>query len=112
MVRPRVMLLSSRALFRESLRDLLSRQPQVQIVGSAASEDEATELFNELDPDSILIDRGDMSLSGAATRLLNQSASRIVEVAMEDRGLTVYSRRSISNASPEDLVMALSGTEG
>jgi DNA-binding NarL/FixJ family response regulator len=105
------MLLSSRSLFRESLRDLLSRQPQIQIVGSADSENEATELLKELDPDAILIDRGDTTLSSAATRLLNTSASRIVEVAMEDRGLTVYSRRRISNATPEDLVMALSGME-
>lgn len=28
---------------------------------------------------------------------------------MEDRGLTVHNRRSISDASPEDLVRALSG---
>ncbi len=105
------MLLSSRALFRESLRDLLSRQPEIQVVGSAESEDEATELFKQLDPDSILIDRGDSSLSGAAVRLLSLSATRVVEVAMEDSGLTIYSRESISDASPEDLVMALSGRE-
>ncbi len=52
--------------------------------------------------------RSDLPFS-LVSMLLAQSTCRIIELAMEDRGLTVYSRSSISNASPEDLVRALSG---
>jgi DNA-binding NarL/FixJ family response regulator len=52
----RVLIADDQALFREGLRTLLSTRPEIEVVGEAASGDEAVALVDRLAPDVVLMD--------------------------------------------------------
>jgi DNA-binding NarL/FixJ family response regulator len=52
----RVLLADDDANFVESLRELIDRQPELEVVGSVANGLEAIELADELKPDAVVID--------------------------------------------------------
>jgi CheY-like chemotaxis protein len=67
----RVLIADDDRRFRDSLRDLIDRQPELSVVGSAADGLEALELAEELDPDAVVLDLHMPLLDGvtAAARL-------------------------------------------
>ena len=67
----RVLIADDDGPFRDSLRDLIDRQPELSVVGSAADGLEALELAEELDPDAVVLDLHMPLLDGvtAAARL-------------------------------------------
>ncbi len=68
----RVMVVDDQALFREGLRQLLSVQPDLEVVGEAANGMEALRLFKALKPQVVLMDLRMPTLGGVeATRRLH-----------------------------------------
>jgi DNA-binding NarL/FixJ family response regulator len=67
----RVLIADDDRAFLDSLRDLIDRQPELSVVGSAADGLEAIELAENLDPDAVVIDLHMPLLDGvsAAARL-------------------------------------------
>jgi DNA-binding NarL/FixJ family response regulator len=67
----RVLIADDDRRFRDSLRDLIDRQPELSVVGAAADGIEAIELAEELGPDAVVIDLHMPLLDGvsAAARL-------------------------------------------
>jgi DNA-binding NarL/FixJ family response regulator len=67
----RVLIADDDRRFRDSLRDLIDRQPELSVVGAAADGLEAIELAEELVPDAVVIDLHMPLLDGvsAAARL-------------------------------------------
>jgi DNA-binding NarL/FixJ family response regulator len=67
----RVLIADDDRPFRDSLRDLIERQPELSVVGSAANGLQAIELADALDPDAVVIDLHMPLLDGvtAAARL-------------------------------------------
>jgi|SRR6476660_5981515 len=53
--------------FLDSLRDLIDRQPELSVVGSAANGLQALELAEELDPDAVVLDLHMPLLDGVTT---------------------------------------------
>jgi DNA-binding NarL/FixJ family response regulator len=62
----RVLIADDDRRFRDSLRDLIDRQPELSVVGSAADGLEAIELAEELDPDAVVLDLHMPLLDGVA----------------------------------------------
>ena len=76
----RILIVDDHPLVREGLTMRLSMQPDLQVCGAAASEDEALSLVNTLSPDLVLID---ISLkSGNGIDLVKQIKSRHPSVKM------------------------------
>ena len=67
----RVLIADDDRRFLDSLRELIDRQPELSVVGSAADGLEAIELAEDLDPDAVVIDLHMPRLDGvsAAARL-------------------------------------------
>jgi DNA-binding NarL/FixJ family response regulator len=63
----RVLIADDDRRFRDSLRDLIDRQPELSVVGSAADGLEAIELAEELDPDAVILDLHMPLLDGVTT---------------------------------------------
>ena len=82
------------AIFREGLLNLLSQDPELEIVGEAADGQEAVDLTLRLKPDILLVDVTMPKLSGieVTTRLVRDMPNlKIV-------GLSMHEHRDISRA--------------
>jgi DNA-binding NarL/FixJ family response regulator len=63
----RVLIADDDDRFLDSLRDLIDRQPELSVVGSAANGLQALELAEELDPDAVVLDLHMPLLDGVTT---------------------------------------------
>lgn len=79
----RVLLADDHALIREGTRELLSRDPHIEVVGEAADGPEAVALIEELRPDVVLVDIAMPGLNGIeVTRLVKASRPEIAILAL------------------------------
>src|SRR4051794_22149830 len=85
---PRVVLVDDHDLFRTGLRNLLSEQDGVQIVGEADNGTEALRLVRELAPDVVVMDLNMPGISGIeATRQISMFAplTRVLVLTISDQ---------------------------
>ena len=90
--RCRILVADDHAIFREGLLNLLSQDPELEIVGEAADGQEAVDLTLRLKPDILLVDVTMPKLSGieVTTRLVRDMPNlKIV-------GLSMHEHRDIS----------------
>jgi DNA-binding NarL/FixJ family response regulator len=79
----RVLIADDHPLFREGMRGRLDRVSDIEVVGEAASGDEAVELAHKLEPHVILMDIKMPGLNGIeATREIQQSTPQIVVLVL------------------------------
>jgi len=79
----RVLLADDHALIREGTRELLSRDPQIEVVGEAADGPEAVALVESLRPDVVLVDIAMPGLNGVeVTRRVKGSRPEIAVLAL------------------------------
>jgi two-component system, NarL family, nitrate/nitrite response regulator NarL len=81
-----VLVVGSVRFFRDGLAMLLSREPGIDVVGSAAAPEDAVESARSLDPDVILVDLA-MEASIGTVRALGDAAPRsaVVVLSVPDR---------------------------
>lgn len=93
MKRIRILIADDHQLFREGLRALLSTQPEFDVVGEAASGEEAIIQANDLQPDVILMDIQMPSLNGieAIRRIHNTNPHiRVIVVTVFEEDDSVF----------------------
>lgn len=89
----RVLLADDHQLFRDGLAALIERWPDYELVGSAASGEQAVELARRLGPDLVLMDVRMPGIGGVeATRRihLDHPSTRVVMLTMSDLGEDVF----------------------
>ena len=97
----RVLIADDHRLFAEALRAILGGDRRIDVVGLAASGDEAVEKAKELEPDVILMDISMPGLNGVeATReiLANQKKIRVLMVTGSDARQDVDAARTAGAA--------------
>jgi two-component system, NarL family, response regulator NreC len=95
MAKLRVLLADDHTLFRQGIRNLLSTEPDIEVVGEAANGGEAVERAAELRPDAVVMDIGMPGLSSfEATRQIrkNRPETKVLFLTMyEDEDYLVES---------------------
>ena len=97
----RVLIADDHRLFAEALRAILGGDRRIDVVGLAASGDEAVEKARQLEPDVILMDISMPGLNGVeATReiLANQKKIRVLMVTGSDARQDVDAARTAGAA--------------
>ena len=80
----RVVLAGGRVLFREELRDLLGRDPNIEIVGEAGDGAQVLPMLEEQYPDILLLDLGLRGDSFAVLERIQSSELRTKTIALAD----------------------------
>ncbi len=108
----RVLIVDDIAETREHLAKLLSFENDIEVVGSAASGEEAVPLATKLQPDVLLLDINMPGLDGIATaEQLSSTLPRSAIVMMSVQGEPDYLRRSMLAGAREFLVKPFSADE-
>ncbi|MBV8732735.1 MAG: response regulator transcription factor [Acidobacteriia bacterium] len=87
MAKIRVLLTDDHTLFRQGIRTLLTAEPDIEVVGEAASASEAVTMARTLRPDVVLMDVGMAGLSSfEATRQIrkDRAETRVIFLSMYD----------------------------
>ena len=113
----RIVLADDHPMFREGLRFTLSREPDLEVVGEAATGTEAVRLVDELDPDVVVMDLAMPELGGlAATRRLIELGARarvLVLTMSEDDDSVLAALRAgaggylVKGADPDQVISAV-----
>jgi DNA-binding NarL/FixJ family response regulator len=83
----RILITDDHTLFRQGIRTLLSAEPDIEVIGEAASASEAVEIAARMHPDIVLMDIGMTGLSSfEATRLIrkDRQETRVIFLSMYD----------------------------
>ncbi|QIN77714.1 response regulator [Rubrobacter marinus] len=118
----RILVADDHAVFREGLRILMSSIPDAEIVGEAASGEEAVRLAGELSPDVVLMDIQMPGVNGIeATRRIvgrNPRAGVVVVTMFEDDDSVFAAMRAgargyvLKGADPEEILEVVRSVTG
>ena len=103
----RVVILSSRGLFREGLKHLLT---EVAVATTAAFPEEVKDLLHHEAIDTLILDQEDDSVSHSdflCYLLLSRPGTRVFTVGLEVSDIQIYRHEEIAQASAEALVAAV-----
>jgi two-component system, NarL family, response regulator NreC len=87
MAKIRVLLTDDHTLFRQGIRNLLSAEPDIEVVGEAANASDAVDIARQARPDLVLMDIGMTGMSSfEATRQIRKERpeTRVVFLSMYD----------------------------
>ena len=113
----RVLLADDHPMFREGLRFVLAREPDLAVVGEAGSGSEAVQLAEQLDPDVVVMDLAMPGMGGlAATRELAERGTRarilVLTMTEDDESVFAAVRAGaggylVKGADPDQVVTAI-----
>src|SRR5438552_11648866 len=96
----------------DNLQKLLSFEPDIQVVGTAANGKEGVEQAKKLVPDIVLMDVNMPIMDGIqATETLAQEVSGSPVIIMSVQGERDYLRRAMQSGAREFLIKSFSGDE-
>lgn len=93
----KVLLVDDHAVVREGLREIISADPDMRVVGEAMDGEQAVELSRTLHPDIVVMDVRMPQMSGIeATRIIKQEAPniKIIGLSIDDHKSTTRSMRA------------------
>ncbi len=110
--RIRVLIVDDVAETRENLRKLLSFDPEIEVVATAATGEEGVQLARELHPHVVLMDINLPGIDGiTATEQIVQEVPTAQIVILSVQGETGYMRRAMAAGARDYLVKPPSGDE-
>lgn len=87
----KILLADDHQIFREALRSLLEKYPDIEVVGEASNSEEVQQLASSLAPDIVCMDIGMPGLNGIdATKQLKARLPRIQVIALSSYAEAVY----------------------
>jgi DNA-binding NarL/FixJ family response regulator len=103
--RIRVLIVDDDSPFRDSLRDLIERQPELSVVGAAQDGLEAIELADNLHPDAVVIDLHMPLLDGvsAAARLRHDHPNICLIALTGDEAPELH--RAVRDAGADEVLL-------
>jgi len=108
----RVLIIDDIPQTRENLRKLLSLEPDIEIVGMAATGEEGIELTRRLRPDIVLMDINLPGMDGiTATEIISREVPEAQVIMISVQGEPAYMRRSMLAGAREFLIKPFSGDE-
>jgi DNA-binding NarL/FixJ family response regulator len=101
----RVLIADDDWAFRDSLRELIERQPELSVVGAAADGLQAIELAENLDPDAVVIDLHMPLLDGvtAAARLRRDHPNVCLIALTGDEAPALH--RAVRDAGADEVLL-------
>ena len=97
---------------RENLRKLLSLEPDIEIVGMAATGEEGIELARKLRPDIVLMDINLPGIDGiTATEIVSREVPEAQVIMISVQGEPAYMRRAMLAGAREFLIKPFSSDE-
>lgn len=97
---------------RDNLRKLLSLEPDIEIVGMAATGEEGIELARKLRPDIVLMDINLPGIDGiAATEIVSREVPEAQVIMISVQGEPAYMRRAMLAGAREFLIKPFSSDE-
>jgi DNA-binding NarL/FixJ family response regulator len=108
----RVLIADDDRSFLDSLRDLIDRQPELNVVGAAMDGLEAIELADDLDPDAVVIDLHMPLLDGvsAAARLRRDHPNLCLIALTGDEAPALH--RAVREAGADEVLLKNELVEG
>ncbi len=108
----RVLIADDDAAFRNSLRELIERQPELSVVGLAADGLQAIELADALDPDAVVLDLHMPLLDGvtAAARLRHDHPNVCLIALTGDEAPALH--RAVREAGADEVLLKTELVEG
>ena len=112
MVKKRVLIVSSNGLFREGLKHLLGKLPNLELMKQSASLDEAENLARQKKVDVVIIEQVEdaercAKRAEADVRLLAIPDVRVISVGLDTGDMWIYKQRRVEEVSVEDLLVAI-----
>ena len=101
-----VIILSSRGLFREGIKRLLTDVAQVALATSRA---EVQERLRKQAIDAVIVDQQDApaAYGDLIWQLLSWPAMRVIAVSLDMTDIQIYQHQQVTQASPEALIAAV-----
>lgn len=108
----RILIIDDIPQTRENLRKLLSLEPDMEIVGMAATGEEGVELARRLRPDIVLMDINLPGMDGiTATEIISREVPEAQVIMISVQGEPAYMRRSMLAGAREFLIKPFSSDE-
>ncbi|MBN1953777.1 MAG: response regulator [Anaerolineae bacterium] len=112
MAKIRVLIVDDIPETRENLRKLLSFDPDIEVVGAAATGEDGVQLARETKPDIVLMDINLPGIDGiTATEQIKQRVPSAQIIILSVQGETGYMRRAMAAGARDFLVKPPSGDE-
>ena len=112
MVEKRVLIVSSNGLFREGLKHILGKSPNLELMKLSASLDEAESLARQKKVDVVIIEQVEDAERGtkyteAIARLLAVPGLHVISVGLDTDDMWIYKQTRVKEVSVEDLLAAI-----
>jgi two-component system response regulator DesR len=108
----RVLIADDDRAFRDSLRELIERQPELSVVGMAADGLEAIELADDLDPDAVVLDVHMPLLDGVtAAARLRRDHPNVCLIALTGDGAPAL-HRAVREAGADEVLLKTELVDG
>lgn len=108
----KVLLADDHTILREGLKELLSRDPEIEIVGEAANGQQAVKLTQELRPDLVVMDIAMPELSGIeATKKIRAQVPEVQVLILTQYDSEEYFFKVLQSGAAGYLLKETAGTE-
>lgn len=105
-----VLIVGSHPIFCRGIRSILQERSDIKVVGIATNKESIQKMIERLQPDVVVVDHMDARSqeSNPVPTILHANPDiRVILLSLGANNMFIYSRKSVDNARPEDLIAAI-----